>query len=804
MKLLLDNLAGLGAVDYTGCLDHAEALTITRTLNAPSTVKAMLCLEGSGLAQPVRRARVVVTNDAGTTLFTGYLTTEPVPVYAGVGTRGPVYRLALHAVSDEWLLDRIWRGAGAGLGAETGLGASGASVLQTLVNRAGGSFVTAGALNVRTVGVYAGAADSSWSGHVGGVAGASYGAYRVLHGAVSMPGMPGAVHVLADGAGAVQIAGFQASTLRELANDVTVSGAVEPTTYWTEVFAGDGSTQAFTVSGEPAALRADTSVLLADAFDGEAFNREVWQLSNPGQRLSLTGAGLTMNGGNGLDGQTTLTAWDAIELGGTLVLELGTVRMNAGSAGVIGGLYTGAIAADNCVAGFNLRQAGGQTLCAALVNGVEVGTPLPLLAGHAYTLRLRVHAAELDRVRQQFYGRDANGGVALFGGGFVDAGADAVFEARDAGASSNTTVTVLYDGPLASAGTSTPASVMLCAVNSLQLFGSIGSIHVEQSGTAWMRSVVAATGAARTVLIGGAYDGVDCTISSAGTVTFFAGRQPAPGEHVFVLYRGRRRAVARVADAASIAEEAAGGGQGTARWLGRVVSPPARTTEDCETAALAVLSAAANRDAALAGSYTAVNTAGGDIWPGDGLQLPAANGAGATQVLVRQVTVEDRGAAPEALTYRVRFANDWAEELGVRLSETFATDALLPATALDLTPAPTPDDIATLPAHVLANLPELIVTAIDTTMISVDTGQAPPVDGGFEVRRRDGGFGSETAAGLPTTVDGDLVLRTPVRGFQIPRAAAEERFFVRMYDASTPPLYSRFSSAIATHVPVVS
>ena len=106
MKLLLDNLAGLGTVDYTAALDHAEALQITRTLNAPSTLKAVLCLEGSALAEPVRRARVVVLNDAGTTLFTGYLTTEPVPVYAGVGTRGPVYRLALHAVSDEWLLDK--------------------------------------------------------------------------------------------------------------------------------------------------------------------------------------------------------------------------------------------------------------------------------------------------------------------------------------------------------------------------------------------------------------------------------------------------------------------------------------------------------------------------------------------------------------------------------------------------------------------------------------------------------------------------------------------------------------------------
>jgi len=79
----------------------------------------------------------------------------------------------------------------------------------------------------------------------------------------------------------------------------------------------------------------------------------------------------------------------------------------------------------------------------------------------------------------------------------------------------------------------------------------------------------------------------------------------------------------------------------------------------------------------------------------------------------------------------------------------------------------------------------------------VDAGLVPPVGGGFEVRRRDGGFGVGTA----TSSSGDLVLRSPVRDFSIPVSALEERFFVRMYDASVPPLYSRFSAAISTHLP---
>jgi hypothetical protein len=36
----------------------------------------------------------------------------------------------------------------------------------------------------------------------------------------------------------------------------------------------------------------------------------------------------------------------------------------------------------------------------------------------------------------------------------------------------------------------------------------------------------------------------------------------------------------------------------------------------------------------------------------------------------------------------------------------------------------------------------------------------------------------------------------------LPRAAEIEQFFVRMYDGSTPPLYSRVSAAIFTDVPL--
>jgi hypothetical protein len=192
-----------------------------------------------------------------------------------------------------------------------------------------------------------------------------------------------------------------------------------------------------------------------------------------------------------------------------------------------------------------------------------------------------------------------------------------------------------------------------------------------------------------------------------------------------------------------------------------------------------VLALATSRAAAIAGSYAAVNPAT-DVWPGDVLSV-TANGA-VLDVVVRTVAIANGHAVPEVLEYRVAFANDWAESLGVTLSEAIAPDALLPATA------------SNGPAPGLANLQQLTVTSATATALQVDAGIAPPAGGGFEVRRRDWNFG-------PGGGD-DLALRSPVRSFAIPRSAQAERFYVRMYDASTPPLYSRLSAAIFTNLPV--
>jgi hypothetical protein len=775
VKITIDNLDGMGAIDYSGALSVDGPLKIERVLNAPSRCSGLLDVSDVSLTVPVRRARVVVTADSGVVLFSGYLATEPEQIYVGDGTMGPVYRVAFSAISDEWLLDKQaipLSGAS--------FGQSGGQVLTTLTKRVDSGLLTAGILTTsgvtagRAIGVFQPVQTESWSVNAGSAAAATYAAYRVLAGAMSMQSAGAVTHALSDGDGTLQVSALKTAAVRELANDVTVSGAIEPTAYVSETLAGDGTTAVFQLTEAPfkAKATANSSALLTDSFDGGTFNARVWNVTDPGSHLGLGVGGLQMSGGTGLDGQTTLTAIDAVEMSGTLVIEAGGLVLDAASAGIVCGLYSGSTEMANCFAGYNVRQSGGSTVVVPLVNGAEVGTVFTLLSGHVYTLRVRLHCVEMQRVLQAYYAM-VDGVVESFGGGLVSAPMAIVFELQDLGAASNTPATVLYDGSVSSS----PASCSFVAVNSLQLIGSMEYCRVTQTGSAWIVSTLP-SGAKMTRLIGVAGEGVDCKVSATGLVTFFAGRIPVAGEIVSVTYRGPRRAVARLENAASVAAEAAGGMPGSAIWAGSVLRPEARSSVDCESAAMAVLSFAGSRAAAIAGTYETVNPA--DVWPGDVLAL-TSDGV-TTSVMVRKVDVADGMTCPETLMYRIAFANDWAEGLGLRLSETIASDALLPETAEDG------------PGAVLANLQQLQVTSITGSALQIDTGTAPPAGGGFEVRRRDWNFGP--------AVGQDLVLRSPVRSFSIPREAQVEQYYVRMYDGSTPPIYSRFSSAVFTQYPV--
>jgi hypothetical protein len=170
----------------------------------------------------------------------------------------------------------------------------------------------------------------------------------------------------------------------------------------------------------------------------------------------------------------------------------------------------------------------------------------------------------------------------------------------------------------------------------------------------------------------------------------------------------------------------------------------------------------------------------GDVWPGDVLAVSSTSAGLNANLVVRKVQIELLCTWPGLAKYVVEFANDWADALSIKTSKTVPADVWLPQQ---------PETLL-----LLANLSALSVTALTGSAIQVSANVTPPTNGGFEVRRRDWAFGPGT--------NSDLVLRSPVANFTIPREAAGERYYVRMYDGSTPPNYSRFSNAVFVNVPL--
>ena len=206
-------------------------------------------------------------------------------------------------------------------------------------------------------------------------------------------------------------------------------------------------------------------------------------MNDPGSHISLTSAGLTFNGGNGVDGDTAVIAIDQLEVGGALVIEAGGVQFGAASTGVLCGLYEGAVNVGSCFAGFQVQQVSGATVVGPMLQGVAAGTTFAPVAGHLYTLRIRTYCKEVQRVLAAYYGIGDSGEVS-YGGNTVASSANVVMEVQDTTFGATDVSTVLYDGSLATA----PALATFAPVNSTNLIGSIANITVTEAGAVWVTS----------------------------------------------------------------------------------------------------------------------------------------------------------------------------------------------------------------------------------------------------------------------------------------------------------------------------
>lgn len=769
MKLTIDNLDGKGAVDYSPSVVATEKFLIKRQLNQPSLCSFTAAPSVVDLPIPVRHGRVVVADDQGSILFTGYVAAEPALELVGESSAGSAFQALVSAVSDEVLLDQQPSPV-----MLAGVSQPANQLLQTLsagLDTTGLSFQLAAANGA--IGSFLPEVGQNWSANAGTLAAMARSAYRVVDGVVMMQPVGSVVHTLSEADGTLSLSALQAAMVKSLANDVTVCGAMEPAAYVTEFFEGDGATMIFELTEAPYLPAASASKTFTELFEEPEINPAVWNVVGSGTYIMLTSAGLTCSGGNGYDGAVLAETMSPIELGGSLVFEARGVQFGAVTNGILNAIYGGATSAANCVAGFQISQPNGSTEINALIMGEAAGSPFAVVTEHMYTLRLRVYSNEMQRMDQAYNSIDSSGAHS-YGGLYLSSGGTVMLEVQDTTNGVASSPVVLYSGTIANL----PSASSLGLLNSTDLDCSVASVEVTQQGPVWVTSTPPG-GNAAIRRMGTPAEGAECTLARGGKLTFYPTAIPQSGELIAVSYRTARRAVARMADEASITEESNGGKRpGTAVWMGTVVSPKARSSHDCENAATALLDLSTDRGAAWKGTYTAWNTeTQGDVWPGDVLAVDSTSASLMANLVVRAVEIEMLCGWPGLAKYIISFANDWADALAIRTSSALPKDVWIPRQ-----PETTPP---------LENLAQLTFS-VTGSAITVDAVTVPPTGGGFEVRRRDWAFGPGTGS--------DLVLRSPVNNFTIPRESAVERYYVRMYDGATPPNYSRFSSAVIANV----
>jgi hypothetical protein len=474
-----------------------------------------------------------------------------------------------------------------------------------------------------------------------------------------------------------------------------------------------------------------------------------------------------------------MLAWlDPIEMGGTLLLEAVGVTLSPGSTGILAAFYDGLGNAGDCIAGFQATAAigTGAVTLQPNIQGAPNGSTYSINPASQYTLRLRAYCPEIERALAIYRSFGDSGAIILGGQSVLSAGKFQMEIQEFVDGVGGAPVT-LYDGAIASM----PVACQVVAASSINLIGSMRALYLANLGSGWVVTAPSG-GASYTRRIGTVAEAAECHLDRTGKVVFYSGFAPPAGEQIAVSYRTMGRAVGRAVNTASQAALILAGLPSTAAWIGTAANPPARSSQDCRNAASVIQQASAGVSALWSGTYSGSRfTFAADVWPGDALLLNSPSAGLDAQVIVRSVKVTYRNSYPDLVEYSIRFANDWADDLAIETSTAVPADAWLPAPV-----APT----------VLANLTNLTVTTLNGTTITLNAGITPPSGGGFEIRRRDFAFMSGEDPGL--------VARGPEPIMTFSRENAADRFYIRMYDGSTPPNYSEFSTALFVNLPLGS
>jgi hypothetical protein len=780
MKLTIDNLQGQGPQDYSGALDGTKPPKVGRKLNQPAELQFSLVASSPGFVIPVTGARVTLGKTNGSDVFTGYVTEAPQYEYLGWGEQGPVYRYNVVAQSDEVLLDQkalpnrspfVDRSAGNAL----------RQLAQDLLP---GWFDTSAVQDVDTLATYAVNPQKTFSLHAAEISLAARASFRTMNGSLILAPVGAAMYALNESDENFSPKGLWLNSPNLLANELTVIGQDEPQAYVRDYFVGDGLSLKFYLSQKPFAQA--KPALIDEQYLRPNLDAATWMVGDPSLAVSVVAQTLQIAGGTGMDGQTTVSFIEQIELGGALELQHGDVSFTAASQGVLGGLYAGAISAAGCLAGFQITPSGGGSTIQALINGSPAGPVLATAAGHRYVLTTHLYSMEVYRSQETFHSSTHPAGSG-WGGADVAADVRLVLEVQDIDPNNAATLVapamVLYDGVLANA----PGFCTYAVVNAANMQCSIAYTYVAHISLAEVRTALPNAGYL-TQLVGALSEGAQCEITSSPSLDFYPAYVPALNELIVASYRGYGRAVAQVQNGASVASLQRGTDDGTRGTVRVAKTPGARIDVDCENAALAILDDATG--IAWSGSYETWSDflpgAAGDIFPGDAIAVNVPSRDAVFTAIVRDVGIEIADPADDRGFYTIEFANDLAAPLGIEYQ--------LSAKTIPLQEMPPLLQTTQVGAYYQTNLTEAQITEVTSTTVQVDAGMAPASGYGIEVREHDYGWGQAN--------DRNLLGRFSTQAFSLPRLARTQNYFLRLYDSSSPPRYSRYSAALHIDYPL--
>jgi len=780
MKLTIDNLQGQGPQDYTGQLDGTQLPRVERKLNQPAELQFSLVANSPGFVIPVVGARVTLGKTNGSDVFTGYVVSSPQYEYLGWGEQGPVYRYNVAAQSDEILLNQkalpnrspfVDRSAGS-------------AIQQLAQDLLPGWFDTAAVQDVDTLASYEVNPQKSFSFHAAEIAVASRACFRSMNGALILAPVGSTTYTLNESDPNFSPERLWLNSPNLLVNDVTVIGEDEPQNYCRDYFVGDGESLKFYLSQSPFAQA--KPALIDEEYPGPGLDPTTWTVSDPASAVTVVAQTLQIAGGTGVDGQTTVNFIEQVELGGALELQHGSVSFTAASHGVLGGLYAGEISAETCLAGFQITPAGTGSTIQALINGAFTGVVMTTTPGHQYFFTTYLYSMEVYRAGETYHSSLHPAGSG-WGGAAVASDVRFVLEVQDIDPTDPATLmappTVLYDDVI----TSAPGFCAYTLVNAASMQCSIAYTYVAHIALPEIRTALPG-GSYVTQLVGAAADGGQCIITSDPALNFYGQYVPALNQLIVASYRGSGRAVAAVENAMSVASMENGADDGTRGSVRVAKNPQSRTDVDCENAALAILDDAVG--IAWSGTYETWSDflpgAAADIFPGDAIAVTVASRSAAFTAIVREVELQIADPADDRSLYTIEFANDLASPLGI--------ECVSSVTTISLEDMPPLLQTTQVGVYYEADLTEAQITAVTSTTVSLDAGIAPAAGFGIEVRANDYSWG--------TANDRNLLGRFNTQTFSLARLARTETYFLRLYDSSSPPKYSRYSAALHVDYPL--